>query len=155
MSISKIKEIVINVCFGGFSLSDEAYEKLIKYGIPVRKYVEEPRNPKTGLYDKKPKENEGKIIFDRELTIKGEDDFNDKFYYAYKGKSRLTQRYWETWLDYERDNPLLIKVVKELGKKSWGSCAELKIVKIPANVEWGIDEYDGLESIHEKHRSWS
>ena len=44
-------KIVKNSCFGGFGLSDEAYEKLIEYGIPVGKYHEEPRNPKTGLYD--------------------------------------------------------------------------------------------------------
>ena len=28
------------------------------------------------------------------------------------------------------------------------------IVKIPANVEYEIDDYDGMESIHEKHKSW-
>ena len=45
------KEIVINKCYGGFGLSNEAYEQLIKWGIPVRKYINEKRNPKTGLYD--------------------------------------------------------------------------------------------------------
>jgi hypothetical protein len=30
-----MKKVVINTCFGGFGLSDEAYEELIKLGIPV------------------------------------------------------------------------------------------------------------------------
>jgi len=31
----------------------------------------------------------------------------------------------------------------------------LKIIEIPEDVDWEVDEYDGLETIHEKHRSWS
>lgn len=53
-------KIVKNSCFGGFGLSDAAYEKLIEYGIPVRKYETEERNPETGLYDKKNPNNEVK-----------------------------------------------------------------------------------------------
>lgn len=60
------------------------------------------------------------------------------------------------WSDYnvERDDPMLIKVVEEMGKESFGSYSELEIVEIPDDVEWEIDDYDGYESIHEKHRSW-
>lgn len=29
-------KIVINDCFGGFGLSEEAYAKLIEWGVPVR-----------------------------------------------------------------------------------------------------------------------
>jgi hypothetical protein len=148
-------KIVINTCFGGFSLSDAAYEKLNEWGIPVRQYIKETRNPKTGLYDIKIPENEGEIIFDNELTAEGEDKDHDMMYYEYKGKSRFTQRYWETWIDDKRDHPLLIKVVEELGDKANGPCAELKVVEIPDGIKWEIDEYDGNESIHEVHRSWS
>ena len=27
--------------------------------------------------------------------------------------------------------------------------------EIPDDVEWEIDDYDGIETIHEVHRSWS
>ena len=146
-------KIVINKCFGGFGLSDKAYEKLIEYGVPVRKYIQEKRG-KDGRY-KKTKNNEGKIIFDRELTPPGEDTFSD-LYWKYKGKSRLEQRYWDGWTrDYENRNDLLvIKVVEELGKKASGPLAELKVVEIPDDIKWEIDDYDGIESIHEVHRSW-
>lgn len=56
--------------------------------------------------------------------------------------------------DIERNDPLLIQVVEELQEKANGSCAKLKIVEIPDGIEWEIDEYDGQESIHEKHDTW-
>lgn len=132
-------KIVINKCFGGFGLSDLAYEKLIEYGIPVRKYIKEKRNPKTGLYDIKEPNNEGKVIFDRTLSEEVGLSFG---------------RYWDIWIDGDRTNPLLIKVVEELGDKANGMFAELAIVEIPDDIDWEIDEYDGNESIEEKHRSW-
>lgn len=147
----KFKEVVINTCYGGFGLSDLAYEELIKLGIPVRKYIPEKRNPKTGLYDIKEPNNEGKVIFDRELTPPGEDEMNDFFYWEHKN---TMNRYWDCWLDKDRENPLLIKVVKKLGKKANTFYSNLKIVKIPADVEYEIEEYDGLEHIAEKHRTW-
>jgi len=59
--------------------------------------------------------------------------------------------------DYEisRDNSLLIKVVEELGVNANGRFSKLKVVEIPDNVEWEIEEYDGLEWVAEKHRRWS
>ena len=149
--MSDTKEVVINVCFGGFSLSDEAYEKLIEWGVPVQKYVDQKRDPKTRLYLDEPA-NEGEVIFDRELTPKGEDKFND-IYHEFKGRSRMSQRYWETWLDDKRDHPLLIKAVKQLKNKANGACADLKIVKIPADIEYTIEEYDGNEHIAEVHQT--
>jgi len=139
------REIVINRCFGGFNVSDLAYEELIKLGIPVREYEEEPSNPKTGLYDIRVLNNEGRVIFDRKLTTEDKDI----------GGSISGQRYWDIWIDKDRENPLLIKVVKKLGKKASGFCANLKIVKIPDDIEYKIEEYDGLESVEEKHKSWN
>jgi len=54
----------------------------------------------------------------------------------------------------ERDNPNLIKAVEEMGQDVNSRFSELKIVEIPDDVEWGIDEYDGLESVAEVHRTW-
>ena len=55
----------------------------------------------------------------------------------------------------DRSNPLLVKVVEEMGEKANGRYAKLKIVEIPDDVEWIIDEYDGMETVVEKHRCWS
>lgn len=56
--------------------------------------------------------------------------------------------------DLDRSDPILIQVVEQLGEKANGKYSSLKIVEIPDGVEYEIDEYDGSESIHEKHRSW-
>ena len=34
-------------------------------------------------------------------------------------------------------------------------CAELRVIKIPDDVKWYIDEYDGMEWVAEIHRTWS
>ena len=61
------------------------------------------------------------------------------------------------WYDRSiaRDDLVLISLVEELGKASWGEHASLKIVRIPADVDWIIEEYDGLEWVAEQHRTWN
>ena len=49
--------------------------------------------------------------------------------------------------DIKRHDSLLVEIVEELGKKSWGSSAKLKVVDLPENCEYSIDEYDGWESV--------
>ena len=56
--------------------------------------------------------------------------------------------------DIPRDDKILVEVVKKLGKKANGYLSSLKIVKIPDDVEWEIEEYDGMEWVTEKHRKW-
>jgi len=88
-------KIVINTCYGGFSLSEAACEEL---GIDHTGHYGFPEN---------------------------------------------------------RNDPRLIACVEKLGDDARGNHAMLKVVEIPDGIEWGIMDYDGLESIHEKHRSWS
>ena len=54
-----------------------------------------------------------------------------------------------------RDDPVLVKVVQELGDRAGGKYADLRVVEIPGDVDWQIDEYDGAEWVAEKHRTWS
>jgi len=53
----------------------------------------------------------------------------------------------------KRDDPLLIQVFDELGVET-DNDGDLKIVEIPDDVEWVLQEYDGREWIAEKHRTW-
>jgi len=57
--------------------------------------------------------------------------------------------------DIPRDDPYLIEIVKKLGMAANGSHANLKIVEIPGDVKWLVQEYDGAEWIAEEHRTWS
>jgi hypothetical protein len=73
-------------------------------------------------------------------------------------KQEWNQKYKDqTFSDSDlcRADPLLVQVVEELGEFADGRHAELKIVEIPDDVKWQIDEYDGLEWVAEKHRTWS
>ena len=54
----------------------------------------------------------------------------------------------------DRDDPALVNVIRRLGIESYGNDSELKIIEVPANVQWYIDEYDGREWVAEKHRIW-
>lgn len=57
--------------------------------------------------------------------------------------------------EVDRDSPILISAIKAIGEKAAGSAyAELKIVTIPDDVVWQIEEYDGLEWVAEAHRTW-
>ena len=66
------------------------------------------------------------------------------------------------WDDYgykysghdQRTDPVLVSTIEALGGEASGSLARLEIVEIPDGVEWVIDEYDGVETIHEVHQSW-
>lgn len=94
------QRIVINDCYGGFSLSDDAVA-------------------------------------------------------LYRAYANLTEKHFYS-RDVRRDDPILLKVIDQLGAKYCsGSCANLKVVEIPDGVEWEIKEYDGDEHVAEVHRTWS
>jgi hypothetical protein len=56
--------------------------------------------------------------------------------------------------EISRDDPLLVQVVEELGEEANGPHASLKIIEIPDGTDWVINNYDGMESVHERHCSW-
>ena len=60
-------------------------------------------------------------------------------------------RNWEAY----RAHPDLIKAIEKIGvENAGGACAELEIIEIPDGIEWYISDYDGIETLHEQHRSW-
>ncbi len=75
------------------------------------------------------------IRFGQEIKLANGDDWNDRH-------------------DIARDDPILVDIVREMGDDANGGFANLRVVKIPGDVEWTIDEYDGLEWVSEKHRTW-
>lgn len=142
-----IRRVVINNCHGGFGLSHEgilAY--LDKCGIPVWTQANERFG---GLipftYYLVPPEEQIKGDPDNwhEMTLAQRQAHNAAY-----SKTVFTER------DVARDDPYLVQVVEELGDRANGRHAELKIVEIPADVDWEIDEYDGTEWVAEKHRVW-
>ena len=119
-------KVAINRCFGGFGISNEAFEKLLD-----RKGI---------AFDKVEKENSA---------------FLGASYYE-AGHAGSEKHYLSDYDFYEnRSDADLIAVIEEMGEKSWGWAAEIVIVDIPDDVEWYVGEYDGIEHVAEKHRTWS
>ena len=116
-------KVVINTDFGGFGLSDLAFEKLLdRKGIAYEKV----RNDKY-----------------------------DMVHYYQAGHADDSDFYLSPYDFYhDRADADLIAVIEELGKEAQGNYASLRIIEIPDDVEWQVEEYDGSEHIAEKHRTW-
>lgn len=153
-----MKEIVINIQFGGFGLSPLAVKELAKLNGKKCYFFnlefEETYKPisieeasKTIMWTAFSIPNPGEVIRNKkpwnEMTSEEQQATNEKH-----------DEYCLDNRDIPRDDPNLIKVVKKLGDKASGKHATLKIVEIPDDVKWVIDEYDGVETIHEEHREW-
>ena len=54
-----------------------------------------------------------------------------------------------------RDDPHLVQTVEQLGELADTRYSRLKVVEIPDDVEWYIEEYDGMEWVAEAHRTCS
>jgi hypothetical protein len=54
----------------------------------------------------------------------------------------------------DRCCPHLVRVVEELGRNAGEEYARLKVVEVPDDVQWIIQEYDGSEWVAEVHRTW-
>ena len=52
--------------------------------------------------------------------------------------------------DIARDDPVLVRVVEELGEAANSRFANLAIKYVPKGSMWRIDEYDGTETVMTK-----
>lgn len=71
----------------------------------------------------------------------------------YKSLAGVTDPDFYHW-DIPRDSPHLVAMVEEQGNAIDGWAAELKVVDVPDDVNWYIEEYDGKEWVAERHRTW-
>ncbi len=143
-------KVCVNRCFGGFGLSS----------IAIQKYLEKKGKTAYFYIQTKYKFIDGEDEFTKINNLETQcrvvhtllKDYGDII--SLKDPSYRKGEYFSTY-DIDRDDPDLISVVEELGsEKASGDFAELEIVEIPDDVNYEIDDYDGMESIHEKHRSW-
>ena len=137
-------KVVINRCYGGFGLSEKAILRYLeikgkevwvepdKWGNTYWLVAPEYRMNRKDGADFYSMSIDDRIEHNRKLS-------EETFYYT----------------SVERDDPVLVQVVEELGEQANGDYAKLEIVEIPDDVDWEIHEYDGIEHIAEKHRTWS
>jgi len=138
-------KIVINKCFGGFGISNEALLELIR----MKSEIVQKRTIKE-YYGK---EWEKQYYKDKERLKKFKDNFFGHTFY----EGALYDDEFVYFIDDNKNvriNDDLIKVVKKLKEKASSRVAELEIVEVPYGVEWEISEIRGNETVEEKHRSW-
>ena len=54
----------------------------------------------------------------------------------------------------DRSNAALVRVVEELGGGANEMFSKLKVVEVPEDVNWTIQDHDGAEWVAEVHRTW-
>jgi hypothetical protein len=139
-------KLVINKCYGGFGLSHEAtLAYLNKCGIQFWAEPNEHSLVGSTYYLVPPEERmEGNPVDWYSMTLEQRRAHNKAY----------SETVFYPDSDIARNDANLVSVVLELGEAANGRCAELKVVEIPDDVEWQIEEYDGLEWVAEKHRTW-
>ena len=160
------RKVVINACYGGFSMSPAAVRRLAEMDRRPCYFFVNDRDANGDLslrrYRRVSEAEAAKAVMWYAFDIPDVSELaaeSDRFHeMTHEERMAHNERWTKHTIDsreYRRDDPSLIRIVEELGADASGSCAELKIVEIPADVEWEISEYDGNEWVSEKHRRWS
>jgi hypothetical protein len=142
-------KIVINKRIGGFGLSYFGLTEYAKRKDLTLYFYDEGMDD--NLYKLK---DENALLDDYIATYQYTKDFGDvvnKDYVILK-----CSEYYFSPYDISRTDTALIEIIEEFGSEKISSTYSLlKIVEIPNDVKWDIEESEeGIEWISEKHRIW-
>ena len=95
-----------------------------------------------------------KVIINRSHSPIG---FSDEVLAEYA--RRTGREFYDNTRSDWRTDVVMCSLVEEYGdrangKYEWGGFADLKVVEIPDDVKWVINNYDGVEWVSEVHRTW-
>jgi hypothetical protein len=139
-----MKKIVINKCHGGFGLSAAAIDFIAKRrGLTL---YPENKGLYTTYWTVPPEQHAAK--WDYKTWENMSQTERTAYNAAYRNATVSAS-------SFDRDDPDLVAAVEALGAMANDRYANLKVVEIPDDVEWFIEEYDGLEWIAEAHETWS
>ena len=137
-------QVVINNCYGGFGLSLKAIERFLELKGKEAYFYKQTSYSHIGEKDEyiKTTKEENSLMTHTMTSDLGDvtDNLPNECYFSAHG--------------IDRTDPILIQVVEEMGEDANGMCAALIIIEIPDDIEYTIEEYDGIEHIAEKHRTW-
>jgi hypothetical protein len=141
-------KVVINTCYGGFGLSDNAFRRYLELkGIEFYEWKDGRET-----YFCKVSKPEYDEQHKKMLGLSGK-DYNKWNTYTLEQKRAFSDLMFE-YRTIDRADLALVQVVEELGMLANGEYASLSIVEVPDDVRWTIQEYDGIEHIAEVHRAW-
>ena len=142
-------KILINTCYGGYSVSALAIsETCKKKGIECYFFKGLERENPITLEEAGQRTSYAVYNVNNPLDYKLSERGDDGKYTEANKRAELIS------IDFERTDKDLIEVVKMLGKKANNRYSNLKIIEIPDDVEYIVEQYDGNEHIAEKHRTW-
>lgn len=151
-------KVIINACFGGFSLSKAAVLWLAERGHAGAIKEKADMDAKAEKWRGVAAESKSIDYFEQKMANAWDADDG-------KGNPNGARNlFGYSWHVYEEDglprhDPLLIACVEALGgdhrQGASGPCAQLKVVEIPDGTEYQIEEYDGNEHVAEKHQTWA
>lgn len=147
--IQGIRYVVINKQHGGFGLSPEAVKRYLE--IKDIEYYAEENDRYGGLIGP----NHWLVPKEQQLQEPDAETWHSMTTAQRQQHNQLYDQQVFSDRVLDRDDPVLVQVVQEMGANAGGRFAALKIVEIPADVDWQIEEYDGMEWVAEKHRTWS
>ena len=146
-------KVVINKCYGGFGISETALIELVKrdakclkkftpkkyFGGEIENYRGKNKWEEEWekLFSEFKKLEDGFYACKRYLLV-----YKDGLLYSIGGDKKT------------RTDKTLVELVEVLKEKSFGKYAKLAVIEIPDDIEFEINEYDGVECIVEKHRIW-
>jgi len=141
-----MQEIVINVCYGGFGLSAagmQRYAEIKGLTLYLELNVVFPTMGPTYWLVPEPERVQPLPGAWSDNSLEDRRAYNDKY---------ESQVIYDRNID--RDDPALVQVVNELGEAAGDKYAKLKVVEVPSDIHWTIEEYDGWERVEEVHHCW-
>lgn len=150
-------KVVINACYGGFGVSALVIKELvmlnadcIQQTTPKQYYGGDNENFKhcENWEDQWAKD------FVKYSDLGDGFKANPNNYNIYKDGILydLKDRYGDSMTRADKN---LIAVIEKLGIKANNRFSNLKIVEVPEDAKWHIEEYDGYEHVSEDHQTWS
>lgn len=148
-----MKKVILNKCYGYFSVS----------GVGYAKYCEKIGKP-CFMYKMSFDQDLDKVTYTKKNIYEDRVGIFDIFLTKYIGD--VTTRpnslihdkdIQDAIIDLDsdhREDPILIEVVEELGEDANDWCSQLKVVEIPDDLDYVIDNNDGIETLHQRVQTW-
>ncbi len=141
-----MKLVICN--FGIWSISELAYFELIRRDATCLKNCKS-----TILEFMSSIGEESWIDFNNQLVNYKEEFWKHPNYKSVLIRNGLAYQQYEYISDY-RNDPTLIEIIEELGHLADDHNCKLKVIEIPDDVKYYIDDNGEFESVHENHRVW-
>lgn len=151
-----MQKVIINKCFGGYGFDPFTVQKYADAkGVQLYWYKRDYNVDVDALKEYMVKTPFETIMKDDSLRMGYAAltrDVGDTYIRDWKNENALADEFGIKNDDSSRTDPVLIGIIEKYGDANAHGCHAPTVVEVPDGVEWMIEEYDGFETLHEKHR---